>query len=95
MTKVCDQCGKEQDTSRFNPECGSPLTCFRCRVSSVSLGFGGHQESFHNDTIRAFQERTVREGRANGLDPQLKTNHGAGPTSSQLSKLKSHLGGVK
>jgi hypothetical protein len=86
---ICTECGKDKDTKSFNPECGSPTVCFRCRVTSVGIGFNGNREFFHNDTVKAFQERTVREGRANGLDPiPAWHNTNTGPTPGGLKKLK-------
>ena len=89
--KTCESCGKEQSKDRFNPDCPSPDLCFRCRISGVSLGFSGNQEFFHNDTIKGFRDRTISEGRANGIDPEPITNHNAGISGKQLKKLDAHF----
>lgn len=86
---ICDTCGKEKDLGQFNLGGPSPETCFKCRVSSVSVGFGGNREFFHNDTLKGFQERTVKEGRANGLDPVPAWHTtGTGTTAGGMARLK-------
>lgn len=86
----CAECGKEKAPEAFNSECNTPTVCFKCRVSTINLGFGGYREFFHNDTIKGFQDRQVKEGRENGLDPVPITNHGAGPSATQIQKLQEH-----
>ena len=91
----CSECGKIKALDAFNSECVTPTVCFKCRVSTINLGFGGHRESFHNETIKEFRDKTVKEGRANGLDPVPVTNFGSGPNGSQLKKLEKHFAGSK
>jgi hypothetical protein len=88
---ICNSCGKDKATSQFNLDGPSPDICFKCRLSSVSIGFGGHREFFHNDTVKAFQERQVAEGRANGLDPiPAWHNTNTGTTAGGMERLKKH-----
>ena len=86
----CTECGLDKAPDAFNSGCNAPTVCFKCRVSSVNLGFNGYQDFFHDDTIKAFQTKQIADGRANGLEPQLKTNHGAGLVGSQMTKLEEH-----
>jgi len=86
-TMICSECQQSKSHSAFNAECFSPTVCFRCRVSSIGIGFGGHREQFHGQTIKEFQDETIKLGRANGLDPELKTNHGSGLTANQMAKV--------
>lgn len=88
-TMICSECQQPKDSSAFNAECFTPTVCFKCRVSSIKIGFGGHRETFHSTTIKESQDEIVRMGRANGLDPELKTNHGAGLTAGQMAKVSS------
>lgn len=87
MSTVCSECHESKPLSAFNAECFTPTVCFRCRVSSIGIGFSGHREQFHGTTIKESQDEIIRLGRANGLDPELKTNHGAGLTAGQMAKV--------
>lgn len=86
---TCDTCGRTLGKDRFNPDCQTPLTCFGCRVRTVNIGFGGHREFFHNDTIKSFQERQVAEAKSNGLNPiPAWHNTNTGTTSGGMKKLQ-------
>ena len=89
----CTECGNELPTEKFNPESFTPTVCFRCRVSSVKLGFGGHRAAFHGDTlvggtIASDNRATVESARANGHDPVPIGAPGVGVSGSELSRLK-------
>jgi hypothetical protein len=90
---TCVQCEKVWPPDRFNPDCASPNTCFKCRSSSVSLGFGGFRTQFHNHTIKEGQDRAMREARANGHDPvpAWHTSYTAGGIAGHDAKLKAAL----
>lgn len=92
MSIECSECGKNLPPEKFNPESFTPTACFRCRVSSVSLGFGGHRAAFHGDTlvggtIRSDNEATVKAARAQGHDPVPVKAPGVGVSSSELNRL--------
>lgn len=73
---------------RFNPKFPD---CFRCRASSIGVAFAGGKDYFHSQTIKEGQERTLREGRANGYDPVpawTKTNYGAASISHEAKLAK-------
>ena len=85
---ICSECGKEKDTGSFNPECSSPTVCFRCRVSSVQIGFGGYQDQFHEGTNAERQRTAIKEAKDNGHDPvPAWTNTYTGSTAGSHKKL--------
>jgi hypothetical protein len=95
---TCDTCGEEKPLSKFNLESFSPETCFRCRVESVDIGFGGFRDAFHGDTlvggtIKSDNEHTINEGRANGYDPVPAKAPNPGVSGSELARLKKTLTG--
>jgi hypothetical protein len=97
---TCTDCGNEAPISKFNDESFSPTVCFKCRVSGVSIGFGGYKESFHGDglvggTVASDIRHTVAEGRAQGHDPvPLKApNPGVSQKTLDVLKTKSGYGG--
>ena len=72
--KVCEDCERELPSDKFNPESGSPNSCFRCRIQGVRLGFRQGKEMFHGDslvggTIASDNRHTVSEARKQGHDP--------------------------
>lgn len=96
--KVCVDCGQERPYSKFNGESGSPDSCFRCRISTVRLGFVAGKEMFHGDalvggTISSDNRNTVELARAQGHDPvPVKTAGGVGVSANELSRLKTKVG---
>lgn len=97
---TCTDCGNEAPISRFNAESFSPTVCFKCRVSGVSIGFGGYKSSFHGDglvggTIASDNRNTVAEGLAQGHDPvPVKApNPGVSQKTLDVLKTKSGYGG--
>lgn len=98
--KQCDSCEQILPLDKFNLESRSPDSCFRCRIQSVRIGFGGRKESFHGDslqggTIASDNRYIVEEGRKNGLDPVPVKNGESSwtPSATNLNKLKTALGG--
>jgi hypothetical protein len=94
---VCTDCGKEAPLSKFNDESFSPSVCFKCRVSGISIGFGGYKEAFHGDnlhggTIASDVKHTVAEGRALGHDPVPAKAPNPGVTQKTLDVLKTKSG---
>lgn len=92
----CVQCGQEWPESKFNADCGSPDHCFKCRISTVRMGFSATRAGFHGDnlvggTIASDNRYTVSEARANGYDPvPVATAGGVGVSTSELARLKKH-----
>lgn len=94
--KICVDCGHSLPNDKFNEESFSPETCFRCRISGVSLAIPAKSadvDSWRHDTIRDYGRRIVEEGRANGLDPvPAKYAGGVAPSQKTLDTLKeNHL----
>ena len=97
--KVCIGCERQLPTSKFNEACSSPDHCFRCRVSTVKMGFAQGKSHFHGDslvggTVASDNRHTISEARSNGHDP-VPVSRGPthGPTANQTNKLKAALGG--
>ena len=97
---VCSDCGNEAPLSKFNAESFSPTVCFKCRVSGVSIGFGGYRSAFHGDglvggTIASDVKNTIAEGRALGHDPVPVNapNPGVSQKTLDVLKTKSGFGG--
>ncbi len=96
--RTCTECGQPRPNSKFNPESFSPTVCFRCRVSGVSVGFGGYRDQFHGNemggTIAESNRRTIAEARSQGHDP-VPVSRGVshGLTAGQMSRLKTAIGG--
>ena len=98
--KQCVSCEQFQPLDKYNLDSRSPDHCFRCRIQTVKIGFGGHRESFHGDalhggTIASENRFTVEEGRKRGLDPvPVKSGETTWvPSKSNVDKLKTALGG--
>jgi hypothetical protein len=90
---TCTDCGKEAPLDRFNADSFSPTVCFKCRVSGVSIGFGGYRSSFHGDnlvggTIASDVKHTIAEGRAQGHDPVPVNAPGVGVSKKTLDTLR-------
>lgn len=85
----CPSCLRAWPEDRFN---GRDPECFKCRASSISVTFAGGKQVFHDQTDKQGQERTIREGKMNGLDP-VPVGKGtySGFAGSQASKLASSL----
>lgn len=92
----CVQCGQEWPESKFNADCGSPDHCFKCRVSTIRMGFSATRAGFHGDTlvggtIASDNRNTVQLARQNGHDPvPARTAGGVGVSASELSRLKKY-----
>jgi hypothetical protein len=94
---TCDTCGKNLPKNKFNVESFSPLTCFRCRVQGVAIGFGGYRNHFngsqlHGGTLASDNRHTIESARAQGHDPvpaSKGVSHGLSGT--QMTKLRSAL----
>jgi len=93
-TMKCTDCDEDQPTDKFNPESGSPTVCFKCRVSTVRMGFVAGKSGFHGDdlvggTIASDNRATLAAAREQGHDPvPIKTAGGVGVSSKELSRLK-------
>lgn len=99
--KKCDDCGNDFPLDKFNLESRSPSSCFKCRIGTVKIGFGGRKESFHGDalaggTVASDNRHTVAEARKNGYNPVPVKNGESSwtPSASSINKLKTALGGV-
>jgi hypothetical protein len=94
--KQCVDCGRELPITKFNVESGSPGSCFKCRVSTVRMGFVAGKAMFHGDdlvggTIASDNRHTVEMARSNGHDPvPIKTAGGVGVSKTELDRLKKH-----
>lgn len=92
------ECGQRWPESKFNADCGAPEHCFKCRISSVRLGFSATRAGFHGDhlaggTVASDNRHTVELARKNGHDPvPVRTAGGVGVSSKELSRLKQHSG---
>jgi hypothetical protein len=93
--KKCAGCGKEQPYNKYNAESFSPEHCFKCRISSVRMGFTAGKSTFHGDTlvggtIASDNRNTVDMARSQGHDPvPQKTAGGVGVSAKELNRLKS------
>lgn len=68
---VCDTCREDWSDDRFNPDCASPNTCFRCRANSIGVAYLAYphgRKEFAGATIRERQEKELAEGKAAGLN---------------------------
>lgn len=85
--RICPSCNQSWSEDRFNP---SFPECFRCRSQSVAVSFGVRGKAqFHDITIKEYNDRQVREARANGLDPvPAHSAGGFSPLASGVNKLK-------
>jgi hypothetical protein len=91
VMKTCETCNVVWPSDRFNPECASPGMCFKCRSSTISLGFGGQRTHFHNHTDKEVQRRIIAEARAGGHDPVPawdKAMPFTGPAAGSMKKLE-------
>ena len=89
---ICDTCGIEKDADKFNPESFSPGTCFRCRVSGISMTnpikTGQGEDQWRHSTIREFCRNQVAEAASNGLEAvPVNTAGGYTPTKKQMDKI--------
>lgn len=89
---TCSNCARDWPEDRFNLSSLSPTICFRCRASSLNVGFAGGKQYFHDDTDKRRQDRAVSEAAANGYEavPVRTTGLGAG-TGASMEKLGVHL----
>jgi len=91
----CEDCERELPKEKFNPESGSPNSCFKCRVQGVRIGFSQGRAMFHGDhlvggTIASDNRNTVETARAQGHDPvPVATAGGVGVSQKELNRLKS------
>ena len=93
--KQCVQCNRTLPIEKFNRESSSPEHCFKCRVSTVRMGFSSGKAHFHGDelyggTIASDNRHTVAEARSQGHDPvPVHTAGGVGVSAKELNRLKS------
>lgn len=99
-TEICTECGQKVSKDRFNSASFSPTVCFRCRISGISIGFGGYREAFHGDnlvggTVASDVAHTIAEGRKLGHDPvpAKAPNPGVSQKTLDVLKTKSGYGG--
>jgi hypothetical protein len=93
----CSDCGRNLPITKFNVESGAPTSCFKCRVSTIRLGFTAGKSSFHGDdlvggTIASDNRHTVAEARANGHEPVPAGYKASGVSAKELSRLKTKVG---
>ena len=94
---ICSECGKKLPPSKFNDESFTPGICFKCRITNISIGFGGYREAFHGDnlhggTIASDVRHTISEGRALGHDPVPVNAPNPGVSQKTLDVLKTKSG---
>lgn len=97
--KTCAGCDEQLPISKFNEDSASPDHCFRCRVSTIRLGFAQGKDHFHGTslvggTVASDNRHTISQARSNGYDP-VPVSRGPthGLTANQTNKLKAALGG--
>lgn len=65
---VCPTCSKDWPSDRFRHDGDD---CFKCRVSTVSLGFAAGKDMFHSVTKKEWADRSVKDFTArNGYAPE-------------------------
>lgn len=86
---LCPECSIVWPADRYT----EPFKqCFKCRIQGVGFSFGtGGREGkklFHAMTDKEQQDRTIREAKANGLDPipAWTKTHYAAPTAAFEAK---------
>lgn len=89
---ICTECDTEWPVDRFCQDGPNPTVCFRCRVQTVNLGYGGYRQQFHDGTIAERQRRQIAEARSNGLDPIPAWDKALPNTGSaySLKRLEAH-----
>jgi hypothetical protein len=87
---VCVGCDTSWPADRFN---GVSAYCFKCRIATLEFSYGPRQKAgFHDHTLKEFNDRQIREARANGLDPQpVHTKSTAVPSAGGFDKLSKAL----
>lgn len=88
----CASCHVSWPADRF---IAKSADCFRCRAQSLQFNYGSRgRDNFHGHTVKEFNDRQVREARANGLDPVPARTAATGvPSSGMMRKLESTLKG--
>lgn len=82
----CPSCRKEWPEDRFN---GVHAECFKCRVSTLRVGFGTvGRDFFHNTTIKEYNDHTVKEARKNGIDAVPLHSAGNPVAAASIKKLE-------
>lgn len=85
-TQICPACDQEWPLDRFN---GVHPECFRCRSRSIGVAFGPAGKSvWHNMTTKEWNDRQIREAKANGLDPVPVHTAGVSVSATTLKKLE-------
>lgn len=82
----CPACGVDWPEDRYN---GKHPECFKCRVSGLNVSFGPAGKAFwHNVTTKMWNERQIKEAKANGMDI-VPAHTAANPVSATaLRKLE-------
>lgn len=89
-TQTCPDCGLDWPKDRFN---GVHPQCFKCRVSGLNVSFGpAGKKIWHNMTTKEWNDRTIREAKANGLDPVPVHTAGVSVAASTMKKLEATSG---
>lgn len=97
----CSNCQRVWPEDRFNRACSTPDWCFACRSKTISTGFAGGKEYFHDSTEAERARKAVSEAKAAGFDPVPaetgKAWSGAAPstlkTIGDVSKKNGAFGG--
>jgi len=82
----CPACHVEWPEDRFN---GIHPECFKCRVANLSVSFGpAGKEFWHGTTTKEYAEKTVRQAKANGLDPVPVHSASVHASAAGIKKLE-------
>lgn len=81
---TCDECGTSWPEDRFNRECRTPNTCFRCRSAGFSFTLQGGKDYFKSGTETERSRKAMAEGRAAGFDPVPVKSAGVSVSASAL-----------
>lgn len=88
--RTCPSCHLDWPEDRFIEKSDD---CFKCRAASIQFNYGPRGKAqFHDITVKEYNDRQIREARANGLDPvPVHTATTAVPTKRMMDGLKGTL----
>lgn len=84
--QTCPSCGRDWPDDRFN---GVHPECFKCRASTLSVGFGTlGREFFHNTTVLEYTTNQYKEAKRNGMDIVPAHTASVAVAGSAIKKLE-------